>query len=133
MKRTNQKKHNQIIINNIARMLTYSYSRPSYRTVCRVLNDNELTSSVGNVWTERSIYRMLQRNGYSGLWGLQKFNVNSLKKEHFTLYKKGIFVPLNAREGYQRNVYETDYVYYNHTFKSRIIFCSKKLSRYFDE
>lgn len=77
MKRTNQRKHNQIIINRIARMLTYPYSRPSYRNVCRVLNDNEFTSSVGNTWTERSIYRMLQRNGYSGLWGLQKFNVNN--------------------------------------------------------
>ena len=77
MKRTNQRKYNQVIISNIARMLTNRYRRPSYRTVCRILNENEFTSSVGNVWTERSIYRMLQRNGYSGLWGLQKFNVNN--------------------------------------------------------
>jgi hypothetical protein len=77
MKRNNQSKHNQRIINKISRMLTYGYSRPSYSTVCRVLNDNELTSSVGNIWTERSIYRMLQRNGYSGLWGLQECNLNN--------------------------------------------------------
>ena len=74
MKRKDQTSHNKKTIANIARMLTYSYRRPSYRYVCRVLNDNEITSSVGNAWTERSIYRMLQRSGYSGLWGLQKLN-----------------------------------------------------------
>lgn len=78
MKRTNQKKHNQIIIANIVRMLTCSYRRPSYKTVSRLLNENELTSSVGNTWTERSIYRMLQRSGYSGLWELQKVNATNL-------------------------------------------------------
>ncbi len=74
MKRTNQRKYNQVIISNIARLLTNRYRRPSYRTVCLILNEDELTSSVGNAWTERSLYRMLQRNGHSGLWGLQKFN-----------------------------------------------------------
>ncbi len=75
MKRNIQRKHNQMIIENIARMLTYPYWRPSYKTVCRRLNDSDLNSSAGNVWTERSIYRMLQRSGYSGLWGLQKFKL----------------------------------------------------------
>lgn len=74
MNRNNQAKHNKIIISKIIFMLTYSYRRPSYRKVCRILNEHELSSSVGNAWTERSLYRMLQRNGHSGLWGLQKFN-----------------------------------------------------------
>ena len=77
MNRKNQQQHNNKIIADIARMLTYPYSRPSYRTVCRQLNKNELTSSVGNTWTERSIYRMLQRSGYSGLWGLQAGHANN--------------------------------------------------------
>ena len=77
MNRKKQQQHNQKIIANILKMLTYPYRRPSYRTVCRLLNKNELTSSVGNTWTERSIYRMLQRNGYSGLWGLQKCKFNN--------------------------------------------------------
>ncbi|WP_432280225.1 recombinase family protein [Thalassotalea castellviae] len=73
MNRDSQTKHNQAIITKISLMLTYPYKRPSYRAVCRRLNESEFTSSVGNAWTERSIYRMLQRNGYSGLWGLQKY------------------------------------------------------------
>lgn len=72
MNRKSQQRHNKKIITNIASMLTHSDKRPSYRTVCLRLNANKFTSSVGNYWTERSIYRMLQRNGYSGLWGLQK-------------------------------------------------------------
>ncbi|WP_404851452.1 recombinase family protein [Colwellia sp. RSH04] len=65
-------------------MLTCSYRRPSYKTVCRLLNKNELTSSVGNIWTERSIYRMLQRSGYSGLWGLQKYQRNNLAQSYLS-------------------------------------------------
>jgi len=72
MKRTAQLKHNQRVINQVSRLLIYKYRIPSYRTVCRYLNKNELTSSVGNEWTERSLYRMLQRSGYSGLWGLKR-------------------------------------------------------------
>jgi hypothetical protein len=73
MKRLEQAKHNQLVIDKISRTVGYSYRIPSHKTVCRILEKHELLSSVGNKWTERSVYRMLQRNGYSGLWGLQRF------------------------------------------------------------
>jgi len=72
MKRTEQLKHNKKVINQVSSLLIHKYRYPSYRTVCRFLNKNEFTSSVGNEWTERSLYRMLQRSGYSGLWGLNR-------------------------------------------------------------
>jgi hypothetical protein len=74
MKRAEQVEHNQMVINKISILLRGRWRSPSYRAVCGFLNEYELKSSVGNSWTERSIYRMLQRNGYSGLWGLQKLN-----------------------------------------------------------
>jgi hypothetical protein len=70
--RIEQNNHNQKIINKIIPMLSNRSRVPSYRAVCQLLNENEFESSVGNSWTERSIYRMLQRKGYSGLWGLVK-------------------------------------------------------------
>lgn len=72
MKRKAQLKHNQKVIKQVSRLLIHKYRRPSYKTVCCYLNKKELTSSVGNTWTERSLYRMLQRSGYSGLWGLNR-------------------------------------------------------------
>ena len=72
MKRIEQHMHNNTIINEISSLLVCCWCAPSYRVVCNFLNENEFKSSVGNSWTERGIYRMLQRNGYSGLWGLKK-------------------------------------------------------------
>jgi hypothetical protein len=72
MKRTEQLKHNQKIINKISRVLIPKRRIPSYKIVCRYLNNRNLISSTGNKWTERSLYRMLQRSGFSGLWGLSK-------------------------------------------------------------
>tara|TARA_R110000782_G_scaffold20030_1_gene54307 strand:+ start:4178 stop:4405 length:228 start_codon:yes stop_codon:yes gene_type:complete len=72
MKRGEQLKHNQKVINQVSRLLIKKYRTPSYRTVCHYLNKNSLRSSIGNKWTERSLYRMLQRSGYRGLWGLNK-------------------------------------------------------------
>jgi hypothetical protein len=70
MKRTDQSKHNQKVINQVSCLIIHKYRISSYRTVCHYLNKNSLTSSIGNKWTERSLYRMLQRIGYRGLWGL---------------------------------------------------------------
>jgi hypothetical protein len=72
MKRSTQLKHNQNVINQVSRLLIHKYRNPSYKTVCRYLNKQGSTSSIGNEWTERSLYRMLQRSGYSGLWGLNR-------------------------------------------------------------
>lgn len=72
MKRTAQLKYNQKVIKRVSGLLIHGYRIPSYRAVCHYLNKNGLTSSVGNQWTERSLYRMLQRSGYRGLWGLNR-------------------------------------------------------------
>ncbi len=74
MNRTEQKKHNAKIIQIVERLVVHRYRIPSYKLVCNHLNESGLRSSVGNKWTERSLYRMLQRNSFSGLWGLLKPN-----------------------------------------------------------
>jgi hypothetical protein len=68
MKRTAQLKHSQKVINQVGRLLIHKYRIPSYRAACQYLNKNGLTSSIGNKSIERSLYRMLQRSGYRGLW-----------------------------------------------------------------
>ena len=72
MKRAAQLKHNQNVIKHVKRLLIHKSPNPSYKIVCRYLKKANLTSSIGNEWTERSLYRMLQRSGYSGLWGLNR-------------------------------------------------------------
>lgn len=74
MKRIEQKRYNLNDINQVSRLLGHKYRIPSYRNVCHYLNQNGYMSSVGNLWTERSLYRMLQRSGYSGLWGLNSIS-----------------------------------------------------------
>lgn len=74
MIRAEQKKHNQKVIDKISLSLKGLWRAPSYHIVCESLNNSELKSSVGNEWTERSLYRMLQRTGYSGLNGLLLVN-----------------------------------------------------------
>lgn len=45
---------------------------PSYRTVVAILNNADLTTSRGNRWTPKRLFRMLQRNGIRGLYGLHQ-------------------------------------------------------------
>jgi hypothetical protein len=74
MKRIEQLQQNLKVIKQIKRLLIDKYRIPSYRVVCHYLNKNGLISSIGNNWTERSLYRMLQRSGYRGLWGLHSIS-----------------------------------------------------------
>lgn len=78
MTRDQQHKHNKSVINLIRSMCGSKLHSPSYQEVINILNEDDVTTSRGNVWTRKSVFRMLQRQGYSGLWGLSK-------------YKKGIF------------------------------------------
>lgn len=61
MKRGEQLKHNQKVINQVSRLLINKYRIPSYRTVCHYLNKNSLTSSIDKVWTERNRIKTIEK------------------------------------------------------------------------
>jgi len=50
----------------------YSYQPPSYNQVVTGLIGIGLKTGWGNKWTERRLYRFLQRQGYSGLHGIKQ-------------------------------------------------------------
>lgn len=54
----------------------HKYKNPSYQVLVNYLNSNNLKTSWGNSWTRKSLFRYLQRNGFSGVWGLR----NDLKQ-----------------------------------------------------
>lgn len=55
---------------------SHKYKNPSYQVLVNYLNSNNLKTSWGNSWTRKSLFRYLQRNGFSGVWGLR----NDLKQ-----------------------------------------------------
>ncbi len=55
MKREQQQKYNMMIISQIEKLLIPRYRAPSYKVVCKYLNEAGYKSSVGNKWTERSL------------------------------------------------------------------------------
>lgn len=80
MNRLEQHKTNMLAIKSVAAFDDGAWQRaPSYKFAIDMLNSEGLTTSRGNRWTQRSLYRMLQREGYPGLHGL------------FLLKKMGIF------------------------------------------
>lgn len=71
MKRLEQKTMNTQIISIIHTQIKNNRNRPPpYKKICDSLNQKHLTTSRGNNWTPKRLFRMLQRNGYSGLNGL---------------------------------------------------------------
>ena len=44
------------------------YKNPSYQILVNHLNKINLKTSWGNAWTRKSLFRYLQRNGFSGIW-----------------------------------------------------------------
>lgn len=55
---------------------SHKYKNPSYQYLVNYLNNINLKTSWGNTWTRKSLFRYLQRNGFSGVWGLR----NSLEQ-----------------------------------------------------
>lgn len=72
MTRLQQSEHNQQVIQILINILRQHRCLPAYRSVAAHLNDKGLLTSRGNHWTPKRLFRMLQRNGYSGLWGLSR-------------------------------------------------------------
>ena len=76
MKRIDQRKLNQRVIERIKKIeRSHQLRIPSYQSVITIINMEGLRTSRGNTWTRRSLYRMLQRNGISGLYGLYKCSI----------------------------------------------------------
>lgn len=73
MTRQDQKGINQRVIQRLERIdETGVWRLPSYRVVVDILNREGYTTSRGNSWTCKSLFRMLQRSGYGGLHGLKQ-------------------------------------------------------------
>jgi len=71
MKRAEQHTINTQAIQRVVKLDTGRWCRaPGYRMAVNLLNSEGLTTSRRNPWTRRSLYRMLQREGFSGLHGL---------------------------------------------------------------
>jgi hypothetical protein len=67
MNRKQQLKVNQRAVSQILKAFAWI---PSYENAVYELNTKGINTSRGNPWTKRSLYRMLQRQGYRGLHGL---------------------------------------------------------------
>lgn len=74
MTRNQQFLHNQQVILSLITLLRQYRYLPSYRVITARLNTVGMVTSRGNAWTPKRLFRMLQRTGYSGLWGLLKAN-----------------------------------------------------------
>lgn len=72
MTRKQQSKINDKTIHRLASLLLPTMHAPSYARVVAVLNAEGYRTSRGNEWTPKRLFRMLQRQGYSGLWGLRR-------------------------------------------------------------
>ena len=72
MTRDEIRQHNLAVIEKIAATIPQNgYSRaPSYRRVVYRLNAEGSFTSRGKPWTCRALYRMLQRQGIPGIYGL---------------------------------------------------------------
>ena len=81
MKRFDKLNNDRQIFKALALVLSgsHKYKNSSYELLVNYLNSNDLKTSWGNSWTRKSLFRYLQRNGFSGVCGLR----NSLKE-----YKK---------------------------------------------
>ena len=72
MTRDEIRQHNHAIIERVAATLPEKgyYLAPSYRRVVARLNAEGSRTSRGKPWTRRALYRMLQRQGIPGIYGL---------------------------------------------------------------
>lgn len=73
--------NDKLIFKTLVELINQSsrYKNPSYDVLVDYLNNKGVKTSRGNTWTRKSLFRYLQRNGFSGVWGLR----NSLEE-----YKK---------------------------------------------
>jgi hypothetical protein len=89
MKRNEQYEINKRVILSVYSLLDDGENwAQSYKAVCSKLNSIGHTTSRGNNWTPKRLFRMLQRSGISGLHGLkeaQKKGISGHYKKDLTL------------------------------------------------
>lgn len=72
MTRAQQRASNRQIIDIVKNIQgTRRWHTPSYRTVVAQLNREGHTTTRGNMWTPKRLFRMLQRQGIRGIYGLR--------------------------------------------------------------
>lgn len=78
MKNPHRIENDKLIFKTLVELLNQSsrYKNPSYHALVNHLNNKGILTSWGNTWTRKSLFRYLQRNGFSGVWGLR----NSLEQ-----------------------------------------------------
>lgn len=82
MTRQQQGQVNDLVIARIEHLLMgKDWIIPTYKAVVRILNAEGYRTSRNNFWTTHRLFRMLQRNQYSGLWGVKKMLKHKLKTE----------------------------------------------------
>lgn len=79
MTRNEQRAKNFAIIQLVATLLTFDGRRASYKAIVAFLNEHGQTTTRGNHWTPKRLFRMLQREGISGLHGLVKIEGQELR------------------------------------------------------
>jgi hypothetical protein len=73
------------------------YSAPSYEEVVNWLNSLQTSTSTGNDWTRKRLFRFLQNAGYCGLHGVKNNRKN--QSTHLTPEdRKGISLVHKERE-----------------------------------
>ena len=78
MKTIHKINNDKLIFKTLVELINQSsrYKNPSYHVLVDYLNNKGVKTSGGNTWTRKSLFRYLQRNGFSGVWGLR----NSLEQ-----------------------------------------------------
>lgn len=72
MTREQQLQHRQQVLTIVHLFIAGKWTPPSYKATTALLNKQNISTSRGNHWTEKRLFRFLQNAGYSGLWGLSK-------------------------------------------------------------
>lgn len=83
MPRVDQIEHNKQVVNRILQLIRdrQAWRVPSYLAVVDTLNAENSVTSRGNAWTPKRLFRMLQRQGISGLHGLRETGINRTPKK----------------------------------------------------
>lgn len=85
MKRSEQHRFNKRAIKRVIKVDTGRWFRaPPYSLAISLLNAEGFTTSRGNCWTRRSLYRMLQRERFRGLYGLFQMKKRGIIPYHYT-------------------------------------------------
>lgn len=88
MKRIQQRETNRQAIEKVYQLISCIGRRGvSYKAVAGALTSEGYRTSRGNRWTPKRLFRMLQREGISGLHGLMKIDEQELALKKLGYFK----------------------------------------------